>query len=155
MESRRQLFSKLRMSTPVRVVPLESYCSGQPEEGVNESLLRHTMTTALPPSCGARMEEEKEALRTTTQQQPHPQPQLQCQKRIGILTGGGDCPGLNAVIRAACTTVQAQGHQLIGLYDGFEGKPYNIFKIIVQKPFTRLHKRFNQRTTRRLGRSQR
>jgi len=44
----------------------------------------------------------------------------QPRKRIGILTGGGDCPGLNAVIRAACSTAERYGYQVVGLYDGFE-----------------------------------
>ncbi|ELR19790.1 6-phosphofructokinase precursor family protein [Acanthamoeba castellanii str. Neff] len=42
-------------------------------------------------------------------------------KRIGILTGGGDCPGLNAVIRAACLTCISHDYELVGLHDGFEG----------------------------------
>eukprot|EP01126_Amoeba_proteus_P067250 TRINITY_DN9891_c0_g1_i1.p1 TRINITY_DN9891_c0_g1~~TRINITY_DN9891_c0_g1_i1.p1 ORF type:complete len:344 (-),score=36.56 TRINITY_DN9891_c0_g1_i1:373-1404(-) len=42
-------------------------------------------------------------------------------KKIGILTGGGDCPGLNAVIRAVCLTASNYGFQTIGLEDGFEG----------------------------------
>jgi len=42
--------------------------------------------------------------------------------RIGILTGGGDCPGLNAVIRAVCTTANNMyGFETIGFHDGFEG----------------------------------
>jgi len=43
-------------------------------------------------------------------------------KRIGVLTGGGDCPGLNAVIRAVVKTAIGQyGWQVIGIEDGFEG----------------------------------
>lgn len=43
-------------------------------------------------------------------------------QRIGILTGGGDCPGLNAVIRAVGKTVMYEhGATLIGIEDGFEG----------------------------------
>lgn len=43
-------------------------------------------------------------------------------KRIGILTGGGDCPGLNAVIRAVAKTAWNQyGVTVIGVEDGFEG----------------------------------
>lgn len=42
-------------------------------------------------------------------------------KKIGILTGGGDCPGLNAVIRAASLTAIKEGHTVIGIHDGFEG----------------------------------
>lgn len=42
--------------------------------------------------------------------------------RIGILTGGGDCPGLNAVIRAvAKTAMNDYGATVIGIEDGFEG----------------------------------
>jgi 6-phosphofructokinase len=43
-------------------------------------------------------------------------------KTIGILTGGGDAPGLNAVIRAVVTTATGQyGLKVIGIEDGFEG----------------------------------
>ncbi|MBU1337877.1 MAG: ATP-dependent 6-phosphofructokinase [Acidobacteria bacterium] len=43
-------------------------------------------------------------------------------KRIGILTGGGDCPGLNAVIRAVSKTAENEyGMEVIGFKDGYEG----------------------------------
>jgi phosphofructokinase-like protein len=43
-------------------------------------------------------------------------------KRIGVLTGGGDCPGLNAVIRAVVkTAIQKYGWGVLGIEDGFEG----------------------------------
>lgn len=43
-------------------------------------------------------------------------------QRIGVLTAGGDCPGLNAVIRAVVkTAVQRHGWQVVGIRDGFEG----------------------------------
>jgi phosphofructokinase-like protein len=43
-------------------------------------------------------------------------------KRIGILTGGGDCPGLNAVIRAVAKTAMNRfGMDVIGIEDGFLG----------------------------------
>jgi 6-phosphofructokinase len=42
--------------------------------------------------------------------------------RIGILTGGGDCPGLNAVIRAVAKTAMRQyGIECVGIEDGFYG----------------------------------
>jgi 6-phosphofructokinase 1 len=42
--------------------------------------------------------------------------------RIGVLTGGGDCPGLNAVIRAVVRKgIDLYGHQLIGFRDGWRG----------------------------------
>ena len=41
---------------------------------------------------------------------------------IGILTGGGDCPGLNAVIRAVVrSAVLGRGWRVIGIEDGFDG----------------------------------
>lgn len=43
-------------------------------------------------------------------------------KRIGILTGGGDAPGLNAVIRAAVLAAENQyGWEVIGIREGFDG----------------------------------
>ncbi len=43
-------------------------------------------------------------------------------RRLGILTGGGDCPGLNAVIRAVAKTAILQyGIEVIGIEDGFQG----------------------------------
>jgi 6-phosphofructokinase 1 len=42
--------------------------------------------------------------------------------RIGLLTGGGDCPGLNAVIRAVVRkAIDAYGDQIIGFRDGWRG----------------------------------
>ena len=41
--------------------------------------------------------------------------------RIGILTSGGDCPGLNAVIRAATKSAFWLGYDVVGFRDGFEG----------------------------------
>ena len=43
-------------------------------------------------------------------------------KRIGVLTGGGDCPGLNAVIRAVTkTAIWQHGIDVFGIEDGFQG----------------------------------
>ncbi|PID61809.1 MAG: 6-phosphofructokinase [Ignavibacteriae bacterium] len=42
-------------------------------------------------------------------------------KRIGILTGGGDCPGLNAVIRGVAKPAHDHGLTVLGIQDGFEG----------------------------------
>lgn len=42
--------------------------------------------------------------------------------RIGVLTGGGDCPGLNAVIRAVVKTAYHKYHdEVVGVRDGFSG----------------------------------
>lgn len=42
-------------------------------------------------------------------------------KRIAISTGGGDAPGLNAVIRAAVLAARNQGWEVVGIRDGFNG----------------------------------
>jgi len=42
-------------------------------------------------------------------------------RRIGVLTGGGDCPGLNAVIRAVVKSANNIGWTVIGIKKGFEG----------------------------------
>lgn len=50
--------------------------------------------------------------------------------KIGILTGGGDCPGLNAVIRAVVRKSIQYGHETIGIREGWRG--------ILQKNFMTL-----------------
>jgi 6-phosphofructokinase 1 len=42
-------------------------------------------------------------------------------QKVGILTGGGDCPGLNGVIRAVVRKIANAGGQCIGLLDGWRG----------------------------------
>src|SRR3989339_1339724 len=42
-------------------------------------------------------------------------------KRIGVLTGGGDCPGLNAVVRAVAKSALRNGWEVIGFKDGYAG----------------------------------
>jgi 6-phosphofructokinase 1 len=50
--------------------------------------------------------------------------------KIGIVTGGGDCPGLNAVIRAVAKAAMQRGWEAIGIYGGYEG--------VLDPPQTRL-----------------
>ena len=51
--------------------------------------------------------------------------------KIGLLTGGGDCPGLNAVIRSVSKALILQhGAEVIGFIDGFKG--------LVEREYTRL-----------------
>ena len=45
-------------------------------------------------------------------------------KKIGVLTGGGDAPGLNAVIRAVVKAAYNAGVQVVGLEDSFDGLIY-------------------------------
>ena len=45
-------------------------------------------------------------------------------KRIGITTGGGDAPGLNAVIRAVTKSALKRGWEVFGIRNGFDGVMY-------------------------------
>ena len=42
-------------------------------------------------------------------------------KKIGILTGGGDCPGLNPAIRGCVYAAEKHGYECVGLTDGWKG----------------------------------
>jgi len=42
-------------------------------------------------------------------------------KKVGVLTGGGDCPGLNAVIRAVTRRSLTRGHAIVGVREGWRG----------------------------------
>src|SRR6202163_1441760 len=57
-------------------------------------------------------------------------------KCIGIATGGGDAPGLNAVIRAATkAAILSHGWKVIGIPDGFDGLiwPEKAFELTLEK----------------------
>ena len=56
-------------------------------------------------------------------------------KRIGILTSGGDCPGLNAIIRGATHAALEKGYEVIGILnatDGFLTSPPNIVHLTAE-----------------------
>ena len=49
--------------------------------------------------------------------------------RLGVLTGGGDCPGLNAVIRAVVRKgIDGYGHGIVGFRDGWRGPLENAYE---------------------------
>lgn len=51
--------------------------------------------------------------------------------RIGVLTGGGDCPGLNAVIRGVVRKgIEAHGWEIVGFRNGWQGPVENLTKPI-------------------------
>jgi ATP-dependent phosphofructokinase / diphosphate-dependent phosphofructokinase len=52
--------------------------------------------------------------------------------KIGVLTGGGDCPGLNAVIRAVVRKSMQSGHEVIGVRVGWKG--------LLEKNFVQLNR---------------
>lgn len=43
------------------------------------------------------------------------------QKRVGVLTGGGDCPGINPVIRGVVRKALKEGYEIIGIKNGWKG----------------------------------
>jgi ATP-dependent phosphofructokinase / diphosphate-dependent phosphofructokinase len=49
-------------------------------------------------------------------------------KTVGILTGGGDCPGLNAVIRAVVREADAAGWDSVGILEGWRGLVDGLFR---------------------------
>jgi ATP-dependent phosphofructokinase / diphosphate-dependent phosphofructokinase len=52
-------------------------------------------------------------------------------RRIGILTGGGDCPGINAVIRAvAKTAIHQHSIEVMGVEDGYQGLVENRIRLM-------------------------
>jgi 6-phosphofructokinase 1 len=58
-------------------------------------------------------------------------------KRFGILTAGGDCPGLNAAIRGVCRAAHDRyGMEIIGIAKGFRGLIYDDTKILQPEDFT-------------------
>ena len=55
---------------------------------------------------------------------------MEANKRIGILTGGGDCPGLNAAIRATAKAAFKMDYEVLGFRDGWEGLIFNKCEIL-------------------------
>lgn len=51
-------------------------------------------------------------------------------KRIGILTGGGDCPGLNAVIRGVVEVCSKADIEVVGLLAGWRGALYGDYRVL-------------------------
>ena len=51
-------------------------------------------------------------------------------KTIAVLTGGGDCPGLNAVIRAVYKTAHSNGIEVYGVKNGFKGLVENDLSLL-------------------------
>src|SRR3989440_2769171 len=50
--------------------------------------------------------------------------------RVGVVAGGGDCPGLNAVIRAVGRRVMDRGHELVGVLEGWKGLVEGTFELL-------------------------
>jgi ATP-dependent phosphofructokinase / diphosphate-dependent phosphofructokinase len=50
--------------------------------------------------------------------------------KVGVLTGGGDCPGLNPVIRAVVRTARQEGFETLGILNGWRGLVNNETKVL-------------------------
>jgi ATP-dependent phosphofructokinase / diphosphate-dependent phosphofructokinase len=61
-------------------------------------------------------------------------------KRIGILTGGGDAPGLNAVIRAVTTTALDSGYEVVGFERGWAGLLEKTYRILKKEDVADIHR---------------
>ena len=46
---------------------------------------------------------------------------VQSKKSIGVLTSGGDAPGMNAAVRAVVRTALARGVEVYAIYEGYQG----------------------------------
>lgn len=60
-------------------------------------------------------------------------------KRIGLLTGGGDAPGLNGVIESCVRALSAQNLEIVGIRDGFEGVYNQSTKILTPEDLIGIH----------------
>lgn len=59
--------------------------------------------------------------------------------KIGILTSGGDCPGINATIRGVCkTAINEYNMDIIGIHNGFQGLLTNDIEILSEKSMSGL-----------------
>ena len=54
-------------------------------------------------------------------------------KKIGILTAGGDCPGLNAIIRSVVISANLINMEVIGFLNGFAGLSENQYRNLSPK----------------------
>ena len=54
-------------------------------------------------------------------------------RRIGVLTAGGDCPGLNAVVRGVAKHAINCGIEVLGFKNGFDGLVKNQFMVLDAK----------------------
>lgn len=60
-------------------------------------------------------------------------------KKIGILTGGGDCPGLNAVIRAVFRRADQLGYEVLGIHDGWKGMLEQDYEVLTRNRVAGIH----------------
>ena len=54
-------------------------------------------------------------------------------RRIGVLTSGGDAPGMNAAVRAVTRAALSHGVEVMGIYEGYKGLIYHNFKLFHER----------------------
>ena len=72
-------------------------------------------------------------------------------RRIGILTGGGDVPGLNSVIKSVVYRATELGYEVIGIRRGWEGLTHQRRGPELDPEYVRILDRINTRTIDRTG----
>jgi ATP-dependent phosphofructokinase / diphosphate-dependent phosphofructokinase len=72
-------------------------------------------------------------------------------KRVALLTGGGDCPGLNAVIRAVTRRSLDRGHEVVGAREGWRGLVEGRFQPLDDRTISGILPRGGTPTKRRAG----
>src|SRR3954453_1776806 len=72
-------------------------------------------------------------------------------RRIGILTGGGDVPGLNAVIKSVVYRATDLGFEVVGIRRGWEGLTHQRRGPELDPEYVRILDRINTRTIDRTG----
>src|SRR5436309_14053886 len=88
-----------------------------------EPLVRMLPPPRPPPPCRAHEGASVESLGPPWQVPPAVRPRgAVSMKRIGVLTGGGDCPGLNGAIRAVVrSAIGGMGWEVVGFRNGCRG----------------------------------
>lgn len=59
--------------------------------------------------------------------------------KIGLLTGGGDAPGLNGIIESCCRGLHQNGVTVVGIHDGFEGIFENRHQVLTPEMVAGIH----------------
>src|SRR5579859_5998938 len=76
---------------------------------------------------------------------------MSARNRIGILTGGGDVPGLNPVIKSAVYRADEMGREIIGIRRGWQGLTHMNPSVEMDEAYIRPLTRENTRTIDRSG----
>src|SRR5450759_3018544 len=79
------------------------------------------------------------------------EPIMAAPRRIGILTGGGDVPGLNAVIKSVVYRATDLGYEVLGIRRGWEGLTHQRRGSELDPEYVRVLDRVNTRTIDRTG----